>query len=143
MKYKLCLSWICLIFDKEIEKSASYLDELNNSVFDIREQKLHMNILFALCCLAIARASIHNLLWDMEPPSALHQLRLGPKYMFKNICVSNDNSIPMPSIHEHVSQADKKLKKVEPDWASQLADFLTQNKEGFQFDATRLLSNRL
>lgn len=130
MKYKPCLSWICLIFDKEIEKSASYLDQLNNSVIEIREQKLHMNILFALFCLTLARASVHNLLWDMEPPS-LHQLRLGLKYMLKNTCVSNGNSIPIPSIHEHVSQADKKLKKLETNWASQLADFLAQNKVGF------------
>merc|ERR1711990_812333 len=73
---------------------------------EIREQKLHMNILFALFCLTLARASVHNLLWDMEPPS-LHQL----------------------SIHEHVSQADKKSKKLETNWASQLADFLAQNKQ--------------
>ena len=139
MKYKPCLSWICLIFDKEIEKSASYLDELNISVIEIREQKLHMNILFALFCLTLARASVHNLLWDMEPPSSLHQLRLGLKYMLKNTCVSNGNL----SIHEHVSHADKKLKKLETNWASQLADFIAQNKVGFQFNASRFISNRL
>ena len=45
--------------------------------------------------------------------------------------VSNDNSVPTQSLHDHVSQADKKLKKTEPNWATQLADFLAQNKAGF------------
>ena len=98
-----------------------------------------MNILFALCCLTLVKASVHNLLWDMVPPS-LHQLRLGSKKMLENTKVFNYNSLPTRSIHEHVSQADKKLKKQEPDWASQLADFLAQNKAGFQFDASSLIS---
>merc|ERR1712131_25579 len=56
---------------------------------------------------SIVRGSPHNLLWDMEPPSSLHQL----------------------STHGHVAQADKKMKKMESNWASQLADFLANNKQ--------------
>ena len=50
--------------------------------------------------------------------------------------VSNVNSQPTQSLHDHVSQADKKLKKTEPNWATQLADFLAQNKASILFAAS-------
>ena len=40
--------------------------------------------------------------------------------------------LPNESTHVHVSQADRKLKKLEPDWANQLANFLANNKLYFQ-----------
>ena len=86
--------------------------------------------------LTMVSGSVHNLLWDMEPPTA-HQLRLGFKFtpqkrVFNSSTEYSIDLLPNKSTHVHVSQADRKLKKLEPDWANQLANFLANNKLYFQ-----------